>query len=244
MINPGLNDKTVLITGANHGIGAATAKAFAGQGAQVFLSYLRLAPEEFGISTLEAQQAQTPGWAFYHGQRALSAEYVVQDIRRAGGRVEQREADLSQPDSISQLFDRVEDTFGAVEVLVNKAAHWKPDTFFTLRAEDHDRHFAVNSRGVALMMAEFGRRHVQRQASWGRVVNVSTDGASAFPGEVSYGASKHALESYSRSAAIELGSYGITVNVVSPGPIQTGWIVSEQERGVEGYSSWTYWKSP
>jgi 3-oxoacyl-[acyl-carrier protein] reductase len=74
------------------------------------------------------------------------------------------------------------------------------------------------------MMAEFARRHIQRDANWGRIINVSTDGASCFPSEISYGASKHAMESYSRSAALELRRYGITVNVVSLGPIQTGWI--------------------
>ena len=58
---------------------------------------------------------------------------------------------------------------------------------------------------------------------------MSTDGASGFPGEVSYGASKHALESISRAAAVELGPYGITVNVVSPGPVQTGYITPELE---------------
>ena len=138
-----------------------------------------------------------------------------------------------------------------MEVLVNNAAHWEADTFLpsdedeeqshklpplwanrtisTITAGSHDRHFAVNSRAVALMMAEFARRHIARGATWGRIVNVSTDGASCFPGEVSYGASKHALESYSRAAAVELGPYGITVNVVSPGPVQTGYITPELE---------------
>ena len=59
---------------------------------------------------------------------------------------------------------------------------------------------------------------------------MSTDGAPGFSGEVSYGASKYALESYSRAAAKELGRYGITVNIVSPGPIQTGYITPELER--------------
>jgi len=96
----------------------------------------------------------------------------------------------------------------------------------------HDQHFAVNSRAVALMMAEFARRHVERGARWGHIVNVSTDGASGFRSEVSYGASKHALESYSRAAAKELGQYGITVNVVSLGPIQTGWITPEMAQQI------------
>lgn len=63
-------------------------------------------------------------------------------------------------------------------------------------------------------------------------MNISTDGASAFPTEVSYGASKHAMESYSRSAAIELGPYGITVNIASLGPIQTGWIAPQLEQNI------------
>ncbi len=58
---------------------------------------------------------------------------------------------------------------------------------------------------------------------------MSTDGASGFSGEISYGASKHALESYSRAAASELSRFGITVNVVSPGPVQTGYIAPELE---------------
>jgi 3-oxoacyl-[acyl-carrier protein] reductase len=78
-------------------------------------------------------------------------------------------------------------------------------------------------------MAEFARRHIARGAEWGRIINVSTGGASCFPSEISYGASKHALESYSRAAAVELGPYGITVNVVSPGPVQTGYITLELE---------------
>jgi 3-oxoacyl-[acyl-carrier protein] reductase len=79
------------------------------------------------------------------------------------------------------------------------------------------------------MMAEFVRRHLARGGKWGRIVNLSTDGAPGFAGEVSYGASKHAVEAYSRAAAREFGPHGITVNIVSPGPIQTGWMSSELE---------------
>ena len=61
---------------------------------------------------------------------------------------------------------------------------------------------------------------------------MSTDGASGFSSEVSYGASKHALESYSRAAAVELGPFGITVNILSLGPIQTGWITPEMEADI------------
>jgi 3-oxoacyl-[acyl-carrier protein] reductase len=102
----------------------------------------------------------------------------------------------------------------------------------TITAEKHDRHFAVNSRAVALMMAEYARRNIGRGANWGRIIIVSTDGASGFNSEVSYGASKHALESYSRAAAKELGKYGITINIASLGPTQTGWINPELERSL------------
>jgi 3-oxoacyl-[acyl-carrier protein] reductase len=89
--------------------------------------------------------------------------------------------------------------------------------------------FAVNSRAVALLMGEFARCHVARGADWGRIINVSSDAASGAPSEVSYWASKYSLESSSRSAALELGRYGITVNIVSPGPVQSRYIPSKLE---------------
>ena len=79
------------------------------------------------------------------------------------------------------------------------------------------------------MMSEYLHRYVERRAEWGRIINVSTDAAHAHIANVSYAASKHAIESYSRSAAAEMGQYGITVNIVAPGPIQTGYITPEKE---------------
>jgi 3-oxoacyl-[acyl-carrier protein] reductase len=81
-----------------------------------------------------------------------------------------------------------------------------------------------------------GRGTGFRGASWGRIINISTDGAPGFSSEVSYGASKYALETYSRAAAKELGQFGITINVMSLGPIQTGWIAPELERSVEQHT--------
>jgi 3-oxoacyl-[acyl-carrier protein] reductase len=249
MIDTGLQGKVVLMTGANHGIGAATAKAFASQGAAVFINYLRMPPlANSDRSDVKADNVATPGIELYDARRAMSAEAVVQAIRKQGGRVEAVEADLADPATIPMLFDQAEAAFGPVDVLVNNADHGVADSFIhknqpgaeelapagyaiqTISAENHDRHFAVNSRAVALMMAEYTRRHIARGANWGRIINVSTDGAACFPGEVSYGASKHAMESFSRSAAVELGKYGITVNIVSPGPTQTGWISPELEQ--------------
>ena len=248
MINTGLEDKVVLITGGNHGIGAATARALAAEGAAVLINYLRMPPlGKQDHDNIEADEPKTPGRVFYNTQRALTADEVVQTIRDLGGRVEAIEADLAEPSTIPLLFDRAEAAFGPVEVLINNADHCEADTFIpqnqlsldtyapagyrvqTITAKNHDQHFAVNSRAVALMIAEYARRHIERGARWGRIINVSTDGAACFPGEISYGASKAALESFSRSAAVELGRFGITVNVVSPGPIQTGYITPQAE---------------
>jgi len=249
MIDPGLKDKVVLVTGGNNprGIGAAAAKAFAAQGAAVFIHYFRDLAEWRGAKK-DAPAPDTPGEALYYQLQTLSADDVVQAIRAQGGRAEAWEADLADPAVIPELFDRAEGAFGPVEVLVNNAAHCRPDTFLpaqtltgdhtlggsapapsTITAESHDRHFAVNSRAVTLLMAEFAHRHLTRGARWGRIISVSTDGASGFPDEISYWASKHALESYSRAAAHELGPHGITVNVVSPGPVQTGWMSRQLE---------------
>lgn len=250
MIDTGLTDKVVLITGANHGIGAATAKAFAVQGAAVFINYLRLPPLGTPVAENETESIDSPGLGLYNARRATSADDVVIAIREQGGIVEALEADLSDPATISLLFDRAEAAFGRVDILVNNADYGNADTFVpqtllgagnlapagyavsSITAGSHDWHFAVNSRAVALMMAEYARRYVERAGRWGRIINISTDGASCFPGEISYGASKYAMESYSRSAAIELGRYGITVNVVAPGPIQTGWLAPELEESV------------
>ncbi len=237
MIDTGLTDRVVLVTGANHGIGAATARAFAAQGAAVFLHYLRIPLE----APIEAGALSLPGEALYRAGRARPADDVLRQIHERGGRAASWEGDLSNPATIPALFDRVEEAFGPVEVLVNNAAHWEGgDTFLPLEAGHghtlaritpaiHDRYFAVNSRGTALMMAEFLRRHVERTARRGRIINVSTDAARCFPGEISYAASKAALESLSRSAAWEMARFGITVNVVAPGPIQTNWISPEVE---------------
>jgi len=246
MVDTGLKGKVALITGANHGIGATTAVAFAREGAHVFLTYMRLSREKHGAMGLQAiDTSEEPGPGYYYRILGRDAEAVIASIRTLGGRYQDLETDLSDPGSIPRLMDEAENAFGKIDVLVNNAAHDRPDSFLppvelpasglfggdyslrTVSAASHDEHFAVNCRAAALLMAEFARRYIARKASWGRIINISTDGASGHGWNASYGASKYAGESYARAAASELGPYGITVNVVSPGAVQTGWLTKD-----------------
>jgi len=250
MINSGIEGKTVIVTGANHGIGACTAIAFAQEGARVLITYLRQSPELYGETQANVDQATVQGRAYYCREIGQSAEHVVKEIRALDGDCTAWEADLSDPNTIPKLFDKAEERWGAVDVIVNNAAFDTPDTFLPqpvldkdpvfveeyylkpLTAHTHDAHFHVNSRAVALMMSEYAKRHIARKAQWGRIINITTDGARCHASNVSYGASKFAIESYTRSAATELGPYGITVNVISPGAVQTGWIPAELEKEI------------
>lgn len=232
MIDPQLEGKVVLITGANNlkGIGAAIARAFARQGAKVLLSYLRLSPQEFGIDQEAAVQATEAGLPFYHARRAESAEQVVDSIKAEGGWAEALEADLTKPEQISNLFDWGEKIAGPVDILVNNAAAYQdPDTIFTVSLSTYHKTFDVNAGATLLMMAEFVKRFREQGRKCGSIINMSTDSAQTFSGQINYGASKAAFEAFTRSVAIEVGSLDIRVNTIAPGPTQTGYISSDSE---------------
>src|SRR5947207_12136296 len=130
MVETGLHGKVVLITGANHGIGAATAKAFAAEGAAILIGYLRMSPLVAPRqASSEADDLTVAGLALYNARRTKSAHEVMQVIRDNGGRAEAMEADLSDPATIPSLFDRAEAVFGPVDVLVNNADASEADTF-------------------------------------------------------------------------------------------------------------------
>ena len=207
------------------------------QGAKVFLAYYRV-PTGFSTAQLEhARRASVAGDALYREQQQTQGEIIAGEIRTSGGRAIAQEADLEvTAQHRCVLFDQCEETLGPVNVLVLNHAHCAEETFDPVHdrlpmvsGAGIDRHHAVNVRAGALMIAEFARRSLARNAPSGRIVVVSTDAAHAHVANVSYAASKHSLESYARSAAAELGRYGITVNVVAPGPTQTGYITAESE---------------
>ncbi len=251
MIEPGLAGRVALVTGADNpeGIGAATARALAEQGAAVCLHYFRRDDDDHQVDAMDSDRlspSDLPGEARYRSLQKRSAEAIVAKLREDGAAAACIEADLRDVEAVPALFEHAESVLGPVEILINNAATSDADTFVPVSseversavdgfamapidAESIDKVLGVNSRAPALLMAEMARRHAARGADWGRIVCVSTDGASGFCTQVSYGASKHALESYSRAAAGELGFYGITVNTVSLGPIQTGWIGPEME---------------
>lgn len=214
-----------IVTGANHGIGAATARMLARSGASVLVSYLAI------------RDAEDPGVPEeYRRNRAGAADDVLAAIRAAGGQAAAVEADLRDAATPARLFDAAERAFGPVDILVNNATGWRQDTFRPAETDRLGRALArlsfesatqlleVDARGSALMTAEFARRHVARSATWGRIVGLTSGGPLGFPEEVSYGAAKAALVNYAMSAALELAEYGITSNVVYPPVTDTGWV--------------------
>jgi 3-oxoacyl-[acyl-carrier protein] reductase len=229
-----LTGHVALVTGANHGIGAATGRTLAACGAGVLLSYLR---------SEDLEDAGTPD--AYRQQRAVSAEAVVSEIETSGGTGLAMEADLTDPEVAVNLFDVAERSLGPVDILVNNASGWVADTFkpeesdrlgrsfVQLSASSFDPVFAVDARGAALLIAEFAKRHIRRDATWGRIVGLTSGGSDGFPGEVSYGAAKAAQENLTMSAAFELASRGVTANVVHPPVTDTGWVTPAVVRAVE-----------
>ena len=157
MIDTRLKDKVVLVTGANHGIGAATARAFAAEGAHVAIHFLdEPVPDKWDDT-----------YVALHIVKGHSAgEEIVSQIHQQGGRAIAVAGDLSIPATVPALFDRVEAAFGPVDVLVNNAVHCEdPDTIFTTSAGSLDRYYAVNIRGTVLLIREFIRRYQLRPAT-------------------------------------------------------------------------------
>lgn len=218
MIDTKLKERTALITGASSGIGKATALAFAAQGSNVVIHYLG--------RKLEVEEPFQPEYFGFRGKEG--AEELAGQIRQLGCKAIVAEANLCLPEAIPALFDEAETAFRRVDILVNNAAHCEmPDDIFSATASNIERHFAVNTRASVLLMSEFVNRHKRRGGNWGRIINLSTDAAQAFGTQISYGASKAAIEAYTRAISWEIGHLGITVNTVAPGPVQTGWMSAE-----------------
>src|SRR3989441_1023286 len=187
-----LEGKIALITGGSRGIGAAIAKRLAADGASVAITY-------------------TKG--------ADAAASVVKEIERAGGKAIAIQADATDAGAVVAAVEKTVATFGRLDVLVNNAGTAIPKTFEETTLEEMDRVIDINVRGV-FVATQAALKHMK---SGGRIISIgSAVGERVLvPGLVPYSATKGAVKIFTQALSRELGSRGITVNNVQPGPIDT-----------------------
>lgn len=189
-----MNTPVVLITGALTGIARATALAYAQKGAKIVAS----------------------------GRHDDSGAALVAELRAAGAEAEFVRADVRHEDDIRALVDKTVERFGRLDIAVNAAGtEGKPGPAVDQTAQSYAATFDTNVLGTILSM-KHELRVMQAQGS-GSIVNISsTFGHEGGANASIYAASKHAVEGLTKSVALEVGSFGVRVNAVAPGPIQTG----------------------
>jgi 3-oxoacyl-[acyl-carrier protein] reductase len=152
--------------------------------------------------------------------RSDAADEVVGLIESAGGKAVAVRADVGQEAAVGEMFERVNEHLGPVEILVNNAGITRDDLLMRMSAEAFDAVIATNLRS-AFLCSKAAMRGMLK-ARWGRIISIgSVAGIAGNPGQANYAASKAGLIGMSKSIAKEVGSRGITVNVVAPGFIAT-----------------------
>jgi 3-oxoacyl-[acyl-carrier protein] reductase len=187
-----LEGKIALITGGSRGIGAAIAKRLAADGAHVAITY-------------------TKG--------ADAAASVVKEIERAGGKAIAIQADAADAGAGKAAVEKTVASFGRLDVLVNNAGTAIPKTFEETTVEEMDRVLNINVRGVFLAT----QAALKYMKSGGRIITIGSAVGErvVVPGLVPYAATKGAVKIFTQALSREVGSRGITVNNVQPGPIDT-----------------------
>jgi 3-oxoacyl-[acyl-carrier protein] reductase len=187
-----LHEKVALVTGGSRGIGAAIAKRLAAEGASVAITY-------------------TKG--------ADAAASIVKEIERAGRKAIAIQADATDTKAVEAAVKKTVATFGRLDVLVNNAGTAIPKTFEETTLEEMDRVLDINVRGV-FVATQAALKHMK---SGGRIIMIGSSVGERVlvPGLVPYSATKGAVKIFSQSLSREVGSRGITVNNIQPGPIDT-----------------------
>jgi 3-oxoacyl-[acyl-carrier protein] reductase len=197
---PPVTARTAIVTGSARGIGAATA--------------LRLAADGCAVAVLDLDEA--------------ACAPVVDQVEAAGGRALAVGADVSSEDAVSAAVDRVAELLGAPTILVNNAGILRDNLLFRMSLDDWDSVMSVHLRG-AFLMARAAQKHMVA-AKWGRIVNLSSVSALGNRGQANYSAAKAGLQGLTKTLAIELGPFGVTVNAVAPGFIATDMTAATAER--------------
>jgi 3-oxoacyl-[acyl-carrier protein] reductase len=187
-----LEGKIALITGGSRGIGAAIAKRLAAEGAKVAITY-------------------TKG--------AEAAASVVKEIERTGGKAIAIQADAADAKAGKVAVEKTVATFGRLDVLVNNAGTAIPKTFEETTLDEMDRVLDINVRGV-FVATQAALKHMK---PGGRIIMIGSSVGErvVVPGLVPYAATKGAVKIFTQALSREVGSRGITVNNVQPGPIDT-----------------------
>ncbi len=192
-MSEGPEGRPALVTGGSRGIGRAIALELARRGHHVAVNY---------------------------ASNESAAAEVVTAIEAAGGVSVAFQADVSDEDEVDRMFAEVGDALGPPLVLVNNAGITKDELLLRMSPEDFDRVIATNLRSVFLCTKAAMRGMLR--ARWGRVISIaSVAGIVGNPGQANYAASKAGIIGFSKSISKEVGSRGITSNVVAPGFIDT-----------------------
>jgi 3-oxoacyl-[acyl-carrier protein] reductase len=187
-----LTNKTALVTGGSRGIGAAIAKRLAVDGANVAITYIK---------------------------GADAAAHVVKAIQAAGGKAIAIQADATDANAAGAAVEKTVKTFGGLDILVNNAGTAIPKPFEETSLEEMDQMLNLNVRGV-FVVTQAALKHLK---NGGRVINIGScvGERATTPGLAAYSATKAAVKLFTQGLSREVGTRGITVNNVQPGPIDT-----------------------
>ena len=183
--------RTAIVTGAARGIGAAIAR--------------RLSQDGFAVAVLDLDES--------------ACATVVDEIRNAGGTALAVGVDVVDEQAVEAAVSRVADELGAPSVLVNNAGITRDNLLFKLTIDDWDSVMDVHLRG-SFLMSRAAQKYMTADG-WGRIVNLSSVSALGNRGQANYAAAKAGVQGFTKTLAIELGKFGVTVNAIAPGFIET-----------------------